>query len=94
MLGLTCALNVLDVGATLFFVRGGYATEANPIMDLLLGLGPVPFALAKVAIVTACAWVLWRFASYELAKLGSILVCSVYAMLAMLHAGWLQAFAR
>ncbi len=94
LLGLTCALNVLDVLATLFFVEGGYATEANPLMASLLALGPAPFAAAKIALVSACAWILWRHASHELAKLGSVVVCSAYSMLAMLHLGWMHALAR
>ncbi|HEY8432521.1 MAG TPA: DUF5658 family protein [Sandaracinaceae bacterium] len=94
LLVLTCALNLLDVAATLFFVGGGHATEANPVMAWLLALGPAPFAIGKVTIVTSGAWVLWRFASHELAKAGSILVCSAYAVLAMLHLGWLHTLAR
>lgn len=94
LLGATWVLNLADAAATLHVVSAGYATEANPFMGALLELGPLPFAVTKVALVSAGLSILWRFAARELAQLGSVLVCTAYAMVALLHLGWLHALTR
>jgi hypothetical protein len=90
LLGVMCALNVFDVAATLVLVGGGHATEGNPLMAGLLELGPLPFATIKIAVVTAGALVLFRYARHDLAQVGAILGCSAYGMLAIYHLGWMQ----
>lgn len=90
ILGVTCALNVFDVVATLVLVGGGHASEGNPLMAALLELGPVTFATVKIASVTLGALVLFRFARHDLAQVGAILACSAYGMLAIYHLGWMQ----
>ena len=50
---LSCILTILifiDLVATLFWTHGGWATEANPIMDFFLRISPVVFAFAKLGI--------------------------------------------
>ena len=90
MLGVTCVLNVFDVFATLILVGGGYAREGNPLMAKLLELGPLPFALVKIAMVTFGAYCLYCFARHDLAQAGAILACAAYGMLAIYHLGWMQ----
>jgi|TARA_Y100000034_G_C6543057_1_gene234346 hypothetical protein len=38
----------IDLAATLFWVCGGLATEANPLMGYFLGLSPLLFVLTKL----------------------------------------------
>jgi len=83
-------LNVFDVFATLILVGGGYAREGNPVMAELLTLGPWPFAIVKIAMVTTGAYVLYRLSRHDLAQAGAILACSAYGMLAIYHLGWMQ----
>jgi hypothetical protein len=90
LLGALCALNVFDVVATLVLVGGGHADEGNPVMARLLELGPVPFAIVKIAIVTFGALVLFRFARHALAQIGAVLASATYAMLAVYHIGWMR----
>lgn len=44
-------LNGLDGILTLVWIFGGYATEANPLMDHLLRLHPVAFITVKLDLV-------------------------------------------
>src|SRR5690349_18512926 len=48
---LLAAICVADLITTLWFVRGGGAIEANPIMRHYLDLGVLPFILAKSTMV-------------------------------------------
>jgi len=86
VLALTLVLNLVDLVATLFFVEGGYAVEANPLMARLLELGAAPFALGKLLLVTAGVLVLWRYRARLLSQVGSVAVCAVYASLGVYHA--------
>lgn len=81
-------LNLFDAFATLFWVEGGMATEANPVMAGALEGGPSAFILSKVALVTLAAGLLWRFRKETFARLALIPVGLLYAGVAGSHVGF------
>lgn len=94
ILGATLVLNLVDLCATIVFVKLGYAEEANPLMAALLDLGPPVFAAVKLAIVSAGVYVLWRYRRFVLARVGSVAVGIAYSLLTLHHARWAETLAR
>lgn len=94
VLGVTLILNLVDLIATLIFVKLGYAEEANPLMAGLLELGAPVFAAGKLAIVSAGVYVLWRYRDRVLARVGSVVVSVAYGLLTVYHASWAETLAR
>jgi hypothetical protein len=86
----TIALNLFDLVATLIFVGGGHAVEANPIMARALEIGPHAFVVLKLALVAVGVYVLWRFAWHSFAQAGSVVVCAAYTALAGYHLSFLH----
>jgi hypothetical protein len=72
------ALNLVDALVTVFWVRGGLASETNQIMAWLLDIGPAPFLLVKLAMGTVTAAVLLYGSQYRLAKIGVTLALFAY----------------
>ncbi len=78
-------LNLLDAILTLYWVRNGVAEEGNQIMAGLLDMGNGPFLLVKLAVGTIAAFVLWRFSTFRLAKIGLAVTLSLYIALMGVH---------
>ena len=78
-------LNFLDAILTLVWIKVGFATEANPIMDAVMKIHPSLFVLAKVALVSACLGILWTHRSRALARFCSVFGFSVYSMIIVYH---------
>lgn len=78
-------LNGLDALLTLIWVRGGWATEGNGLMDYLLQLGDAPFLLTKLAVGTFVACVLYRWSHMALARRGLRLALGLYVALMFVH---------
>jgi hypothetical protein len=78
-------LNLLDAIFTLVYVTGGDATEANPLMEVLLAHGPLQFVITKHVLVSLGVLLLWRMRSHRLAKVGLWSVFPVYALLVLYH---------
>ncbi|HWS98820.1 MAG TPA: DUF5658 family protein [Pyrinomonadaceae bacterium] len=79
-------LNWLDAQLTVFWVRGGVATEGNGLMARLLELGDAPFILVKLAVGGLAAYTLYRCSRYKLARRGLSLVLGLYLALMLVHA--------
>lgn len=79
-------LNWLDAQLTLFWVRAGLTTEANPVMAVLLDHGDYLFLLAKIAVGLFAALVLYRWSHRASARRGTHLVLGVYACVMLTHA--------
>jgi len=79
------ALNFLDAVLTIYWVRNGYATEANHLMATLLDIGDLPFLAVKIAIGAVTAIVLWRWRKKRIAKYGLALALAVYIGLMGIH---------
>ena len=54
-------LIVVDLTATLFWVKNDLATEANPIMDFFLQHSPILFVLAKLGLSGVGLYILYSF---------------------------------
>ncbi len=78
-------LNSLDAAFTAVFVRQGLATEANPLMAVLLASSPALFVTVKLALVNGgalCLWMLRRTAMAGVALRASVVA---YAMVVAWH---------
>lgn len=79
------SLNLLDALLTIFWVRNGFATEANQLMAVLLDAGNAPFLVVKIAIGLVTATVLLRYGKYRLAQFGVSIALFVYVSLMGVH---------
>ena len=78
-------MNLIDAVFTLGFVELGAATEANPIMEILLSCGPVMFVIGKMGLVSLGVMLLWRLRHMKVALAGLVATTSVYGVLCLYH---------
>ena len=81
LLVLTVVFNIIDIIVSICVIHYGTAEEANPVMEMYLGLGIIPFILAKVVLVGGGCVILWRHREKFLATAGTYLVFSYYLSL-------------
>ena len=77
----TLLFNVVDVIVSTYLIYYGEVDEANPVMEMYLGLGIIPFILAKVVLVGGGCVILWRNREKFLARVGTYVVFSYYLSL-------------
>lgn len=77
--------NLVDALCTLGVVHVGAATEANPLMDLLLRGGPLTFMVGKLALVSLGVALLWRLRQHRAAVAGLAAATTIYALLCIYH---------
>ena len=77
----TLLFNVVDVIVSTYLIYYGEVDEANPVMEMYLGLGIIPFILAKVVLVGGGCLILWRHREKFLARVGTYVVFSYYLSL-------------
>lgn len=87
-------LNLFDGIVTLALVETGLATEANPLMDTLLGHGAVSFMAFKIALVSLSVLLLWRLQRLRVAFVALHAAAAGYAVLALYHLRSIDALAR
>ena len=80
------AMNLVDTAFTVFWVSVGWATEANPLMDVLFEAGFVSFAVIKAALVSGGLYLLWRYRTHAWAVIGLFGVFLVYYAVVIVHA--------
>tara|TARA_E500000305_G_scaffold82987_1_gene68793 strand:- start:584 stop:904 length:321 start_codon:yes stop_codon:yes gene_type:complete len=85
ILSLLLVLNLWDAIATSTWVINGYAIEANPLMAVLLDIGPGLFILIKTLLVMLCICLLWRLKPRPLSVLLLIPVCILYIYVSIVH---------
>lgn len=78
-------LNLFDAVLTVYWVRNGFATEANHIMATLLDWGNLPFLAVKIAIGAVTAFVLWYGKNFKLARYGLTASLFVYCGIMAVH---------
>lgn len=78
-------LNFLDGVLTVYWVRNGFATEANQLMASLLDLGNTPFLTVKIFIGAITAFVLWYGGKRKLARYGLGISLIVYSGIMAIH---------
>ncbi len=79
------SLNLLDAIFTIYWVRNGFATEANHLMATLMEIGDLHFLAVKLAIGAIAALVLWRWRTLRLARYGLTVALAVYVGLMGIH---------
>lgn len=79
-------LNWLDAQLTIVWVGGGWATEGNGLMALLLEAGEIPFLLTKICVGAFVAYTLYRWSHLTLARRGMKFVLGLYLTLMLVHA--------
>lgn len=84
-------LNLLDACLTLVWLTSGAATEANPLMETLLHLGPLPFVLGKIALVSGGAYLLWTARRHALAVVATFVTFLAYYFVFLYHLTGLKA---
>ena len=77
----TLLFNLVDVIVSTYLIYYGEVDEANPVMEMYLGLGIIPFILAKVVLVGGGCLILWRHREKLLARVGIYVVFSYYLSL-------------
>jgi hypothetical protein len=78
-------LNVIDATCTAWWVRAGWATEANPLMAQVLELGLMPFMLTKLALGMSAAFFLHTHRNLPLARFGIVGALIVYSLVGAIH---------
>lgn len=85
LLSATLVMNLIDMILTITLVNNGLADEANPVMAAAFVGGAPGFGLAKLALVTFGAFVLWRHRARPLASFGIGVVFCAYAATMIYH---------
>ena len=78
-------LNLLDAIFTIGWIEWGAATEANPVMAVLLQNGPVPFVIVKTVLVSAGSYLLWVRRKRPLSVVAVTLLFLAYYYLLLFH---------
>ena len=78
-------LNLFDACATLLWVNGGLATEANPVMADLLYTSPHLFVLTKMSLAAFGCLLLWRLRTNPAVHFVSECLVLVYGALGVYH---------
>ena len=80
-------LNLIDAVLTLYWVRGGLATEANPLIDELVTGNAIAFVATKLSLVGMGSWLLWKQRHRPVAVIGifSMFICYYWVLLYHLH---------
>ncbi len=80
------ALNIADGLLTVYWVYTGFSTEANPLMDILLGWGgPGAFMAIKLLLVGLGLILLWRARHTPAAVIASFALFLIYYALIIMH---------
>ncbi|MBI3820355.1 MAG: hypothetical protein HY286_16820 [Planctomycetes bacterium] len=77
-------LNVLDAFFTLVYLQRG-GSEANPIADWLIQLGPATFIFCKTFIMGGALAILCLHKNFSRARFGVLLGASLYVLLTVYH---------
>jgi len=75
-------MNTIDAFATMFYVSTGIASEANPLMAILLAVSYKLFIVVKIGLVTACLLILYVFRQHRLT--GVVVIIGFFAYSAVI----------
>ena len=78
-------LNLIDAVLTLFWVRSGFADEANTLMDELVNGNALLFVLVKISLVGMGSWRLWRHRQSPFAVVGIFVAFMAYYVILLYH---------
>jgi hypothetical protein len=83
--GTIMVLNLIDGLATLIWVLTNRATEANPLMAILVEFHPVAFIALKVMLVNLGAVLLLRYCYRFMASAAIMAALIVYSLIVLFH---------
>ena len=78
-------LNVYDAVFTSIWVLSGLATEANPLMNLLIETNVLLFIVVKLLLVNFGIWIVWQNIQNILARLSICLTFTIYLLTCLFH---------
>jgi|LWDU01.1.fsa_nt_gi hypothetical protein len=78
-------LNIIDAFSTLYFVSCGYATELNPLMDILISKGWGVFLFIKLFVSITVCYIFWILRNRKLIKIVLIPITFVYLYIFIKH---------
>jgi hypothetical protein len=78
-------MNLLDAVMTLWWVRTGFATEANPLLAQIVAEHAVLFVVGKFGLVFLGTWLLWLRRDRPLAVIGIFTAFLVYYQVVLYH---------
>tara|TARA_Y100000034_G_C6872075_1_gene398309 strand:- start:100 stop:414 length:315 start_codon:yes stop_codon:yes gene_type:complete len=81
LLVFTVLFNIIDLVVSICIIFYGPVDEANPVMEMYLELGILPFIMAKVVLVGGGCVILWKHKEKSLARAGIYIVFSYYLVL-------------
>ncbi len=88
--GIYCILNFIDAVLTRWGINLGFITEANPLMRLLMGSGPLVFMAVKLTYPILVGVFCW-FIKYKRPWLSVFilwLAIAIYSLVTLLHFYW------
>ena len=81
----TLIFNVFDAILTLIWISSGQATEANPLMAVLIEEHPVLFIVVKFALVFLGSTLLWRYRKRPLSVIFIFVAFLIYYFIILYH---------
>lgn len=90
----TLVLNLLDAVFTLWWVRAGFAEEANPLLRDLVHHQPFLFVATKIALVGLASIIFWRFRRRPLAVIAIFFGFMLYYGVILIHVDYLGSWVR
>jgi hypothetical protein len=78
-------MNLLDASLTLYWVRAGWAHEANTLIERLVEEHAVLFVSVKLGLVSAGSWLLWEYRRQPTAVVGIFVAFVVYYLVLLHH---------
>ena len=87
-------LNLLDALFTLFWVRSGLATEANPLIAKLVTEHAVGFVVVKLGLVSLGSWLLWQRRERPAAAIAIVAAFLVYYLVLLYHLQYASGLVR
>jgi hypothetical protein len=78
-------LNIVDTGATLYWITEGFAYERNPLMQHWLDLNPTLFVYIKLFFVNFAILYLWSVRKRVLTQILIIPIIMLYSYVFILH---------
>jgi hypothetical protein len=78
-------MNLIDAVLTLWWVRTGFATEANPLLRDIVNEHALLFVMGKLALVSLGTALLWRQREHGLAVVGIFSAFLTYYFVLLFH---------
>tara|TARA_E500000331_G_scaffold12874_1_gene11559 strand:+ start:5720 stop:6058 length:339 start_codon:yes stop_codon:yes gene_type:complete len=76
---------LFDLICTVYWVDSGNATEANPLLNYVLGFGMIQFAFVKLALGLGSIWILYKNLDHWLVRSSVPLILFSYGWLTLHH---------